>query len=467
MPPQQQGGGGQPPVPARAAAAVPRVVSPGPEQPTPGPARAIPGSPQPQQPGAPPRGPGANPSRLRRKDRIDNISQALHHGFLFKKGKRRWFVLRGAMLYWFVVERPVVECTQEYLDKFCCNKLDLMDYALFEAEMRVTDVAAGVEQTAFTLEPLDHGGAKRVKAYQLRAQNGTEWRLWMDKLEAALASIAKAAANQNALLIQQPPLPSGSFRKSSGATHACTVAGCGKEYFSDQELADHMQSRHAAADQSATFNVQADTLIFRCPVCAKAYITERDLQMHHKLRHNAALASGMVRATRARDDDVANGVGGGAAATMPMPMTVNEETFASPAMFDAPVRPTSPGLMMPPPPVGASGEGDMFAGDERRYFAGNVDLRQFRWFHGNLSAATAYKRLATQKKHSYLVRTGSRSSGFVISWVSEEMPLTIIHSVVNELEGGMWQMTGDQAVYASLMALLEGFGHMMKFPVFA
>lgn len=437
----------------------------------------MPGSPipsqqpmQPQQPSVAPRGPGANPSRLRRKDRIDNISQALHHGFLFKKGKRRWFVLRGAMLYWFVVERPVVECTQEYLDKYCCNKLDLMDYALFEAEMRVTDVAAGVEQTAFTLEPLDTN-ARRVKAYQLRAQTGAEWRLWMDKLEAALASIAKAAANQNALFIQQPPLPSGSFRKSSGATHACTVEGCGKEYFNEKELADHMQSRHASADQSATFNVQADTLIFRCPVCAKAYITERDLQMHHKLRHNAALGSGVVRATRARDDDLANGMGGGAAppamamSTMPMPMTVADDSFASPAMFDTPARPTSPGLMMPPPPIGETN--DMFAGDERRYFAGNVDLRQFRWFHGNLAAATAYKRLATQKKHSYLVRTGSRSSGFVISWVSEEVPLTIIHSVVNELEGGMWQMTGDQAVYVSLMALLEGFSHMMKFPVFA
>jgi hypothetical protein len=55
----------------------------------------------------------------------------------------------------------------------------------------------------------------------------------------------------------------------------------------------------------------------------------------------------------------------------------------------------------------------------------------------------------------------------VISWISEETPISIIHSVVNELDGGLWQMTGDATVYSSFAALMEGFAHTMRHPVFS
>ena len=88
-----------------------------------------------------------------------------------------------------------------------------------------------------------------------------------------------------------------------------------------------------------------------------------------------------------------------------------------------------------------------------------------RWYHGRLSAAAAYARLAGEPVNSYLVRTGSRDSGFVISWVERAAPLAIIHSVVSPVPGG-WQMTGDSAVYGSLQELIEhGFNHIIKYPV--
>ena len=63
---------------------------------------------------------------------------------------------------------------------FSCNKLDLSDYALYEAEMKVTDMAKGVEQTAFTLEPVEVGGGAKhnhkLKPYQMRAPNAEEWK---------------------------------------------------------------------------------------------------------------------------------------------------------------------------------------------------------------------------------------------------------------------------------------------------
>jgi hypothetical protein len=488
----------QPPGPAiggQPRAAPPRVLSPGLDVPA---SPATPLSPQ-LAPASAMRGGGggggaaAGGSRLVRKDRIENISKALHHGFLFKKGKKRWFVLRGGVLYWFVDERPVHECTQEFLEKFCCNKLDLSQYNLFEAEMRITDLTAGVEQTAFTLEPLEIGSGKRLKSYQLRAPTSNEWRLWMDKIDAALQSMAKAAANTNALLIeaqkdrerlqqqqqqqqhaqQNGGIGSGtsSFRKSSGASHVCTVAGCGKEYFSEQELATHVLERHAHKDQSATFSVQPDTMIYRCPVCQKAYITERDLNTHHKLRHGSDLRSGAVKPTRANDDASAfNGTAafGGSGAAPASGDVAPVDDFDN-MMPPSPMPPQhAPGAVGGAVGGGGGGDADAFGGDERRHFAFNVDLRQFRWYHGNLSAAVAYKRLTlVGRKNSYLVRTGSRNSGFVISWISEEAPISIIHSVVNELDGGVWQMTGDATVYSSFAALMEGFAHTMRHPVFS
>ena len=61
---------------------------------------------------------GANGRRmLQRKGRIENIHTALHTGWLWKKGKLRWFVLRGATLYWFVEEYPANELSLDFLQK--------------------------------------------------------------------------------------------------------------------------------------------------------------------------------------------------------------------------------------------------------------------------------------------------------------------------------------------------------------
>jgi hypothetical protein len=52
---------------------------------------------------------------LQRKDRVDVIQSASMTGWLDKKGNRRWFVLRGGTLYWFVQQHDIKQLTIEFL----------------------------------------------------------------------------------------------------------------------------------------------------------------------------------------------------------------------------------------------------------------------------------------------------------------------------------------------------------------
>jgi len=84
-------------------------------------------------------------------------------------------------------------------------------------------------------------------------------------------------------------------------------------------------------------------------------------------------------------------------------------------------------------PVFSGGEQQARAGDAA-YYDGPLNLGQFPWFHGKLSAAEAESLLDGRSKGSFLVRLSAKSDKYVIVWMSDNKQK--VHILVDSVDNG-------------------------------
>jgi hypothetical protein len=104
------------------------------------------------------------------------------------------------------------------------------------------------------------------------------------------------------------------------------------------------------------------------------------------------------------------------------------------------------------------------AGDAQ-HFDGDIDMRQFPFYHGELSSLEATKLIGDLPAGTFLVRLSSRAGAFVITWVRGAD--AVVHSLLVRDARGLWYMEADgaaAATFACIPDVLKSFRKTMHTP---